>query len=61
MKTLNVIIGGVMILIGLFIIYMAVNMFVYAFRDISGYLQGALITAIGLAIAYFGYKRARKE
>ena len=50
-----------MILIGLFIIYMAVNMFVYAFRDISGYLQGALITAIGLAIAYFGYKRARKE
>ena len=60
MKTLNLIIGGAMILIGLLVLYTASQMIIHAFRGISGLIQGILIVAIGAALAYFGYKRATK-
>ena len=61
MKPLNLILGGIMIIFGFFILYMAVSMFQHAFRDISGYIQGAIVVVIGLALTYFGYKRAVRE
>ncbi|MFH1179671.1 MAG: hypothetical protein V1710_04860 [Candidatus Bathyarchaeota archaeon] len=61
MKPLNLILGGIMILIGLLILYASAQMIIHAFRGISGLIQGALVTAIGAALVYYGYKRARKE
>ena len=61
MKTLNVILGGIMMLLGVLILYIASQMIIHAFRGISGMIQGALVIAIGGVFLYFGYKRARKE
>jgi len=61
MKLVNAAIGGIMMLLGFFILFAASQMVIHAFRGISGIIQGALITAIGGALVYFGYKRFRKE
>jgi hypothetical protein len=61
MKPLNLILGGVMIPLGLFILYASAQMIIHAFRGISGLIQGALITAIGAALVYYSYKLARKQ
>ena len=61
MKTLNMILGGIMMLLGAFILFMASQMIIHAFRGISGMIQGAIVISIGGALAYFGYKRFRKE
>ncbi len=61
MKIVNAIIGGIMMLLGVFILFSASQMIIHAFRGINGMIQGALITAIGGALVYFGYKRFRKE
>ncbi len=61
MKILNMVLGGVMILLGLFVLFSAYQMIIHAFRGISGMIQGGLVIAIGAALIYFGYKRFRKE
>lgn len=50
-----------MILLGLFILFMASQMIIHAFRGISGIIQGGLVVAIGAALCYFGYRRATRE
>ena len=61
MKIVNAIIGGIVMLLGVFILFAASQMIIHAFRGISGMVQGALIIAVGAALVYFGYKRFRKE
>ena len=61
MKLVNTIIGGIMMLLGVFVLFSASQMIIHAFRGISGMIQGAIVIAIGAALVYFGYKRFRKE
>ena len=61
MKIVNALIGGIMILLGLFVLFSASQMIIHAFRGISGMIQGALIIAVGVVLCFYGYKRVRKE
>ena len=61
MKPISLILGGIMILIGLVVLYLASQMIIYAFRGISGMIQGIIIIAIGTALVSYGYKRFKQE